>query len=182
MAYLQRAQASAPGMRLPDFKISPVEARHQQVVPQRRPTQHTRASCAAAQSRAARGSEVSDPGMRTCAVANATHHTRVAMSHTANALSCGEPAARNWPHGLQHSACRRTSQPQRALGARARVMVMQSSLTVADNFRFPDCSVVHLQADGGARPRMPAGEKVREHEATCVRRVAQNARMRPVST
>ena len=35
----------------------------------------------------------------------APHHTRVAMSQTANALSCGDPAARNWPHGLQHNAC-----------------------------------------------------------------------------
>ena len=39
------------------------------------------------------------------AAASTPHHTRVAMSHTANALSCGDPAARNWPHGLQHNAC-----------------------------------------------------------------------------
>jgi hypothetical protein len=92
-------------MRLPHLKVAPVESSHQQVVPQRRPSQHSRASSAGAQPRAARDSIVSAPDQRASRATDVTHHTRVAMSHTSNAVSSGEPTARNWPHGLQHKAC-----------------------------------------------------------------------------
>ena len=138
-------------MCLPDFEAALVESCYQQVVPQRRPSQQPSAGHPRAQPCAVPQCVRHCHGMQH-AMARAPHHTRVAMSHTANALSCGEPAARNWPHGLQHKACGGAKRVTQC----ARCSHHSQSLTVTDCLMFPCCSVVRLHDEGAARPRMPA--------------------------
>jgi hypothetical protein len=55
-----------------------------------------------------------------------------------------------------------STKPVAAVGPASRTCAFSSArtavhpqLTVADCFMLPDCNAVHLQDDGGARPRMP---------------------------
>jgi hypothetical protein len=104
------------------------------------------------------------------AMASAPHQTRVAMSHTANALSCGEPAARNWPQGLQHDDWgSRARHPRRMLACITEVAYRNRLLHVSALQR---CAPPRYAR--AARPRMPAENTVAIEYAARIKWYAAN--------